>query len=239
MNSSETEKDRIYAGHQGFLPSHKVEFLSSIEGKVVLDVGCGVGQAARFLQKKNNRVFGITYSEKEALLAEQWMEKVCIADINQMVELPFEDIDFDVVIFGDILEHLVSPQKLLSITSKRLSPGGAIFVSLPNVANVRIRLSLLAGKFEYQKSGILDDTHLRFFTLKTSRELLSHTGFVVVREAFSHWNWNLLPRKLRKFHFLEVVHQKIKKSITSVIPGLLATQFMFKARLEELENDQS
>ena len=87
---------------------------------------------------------------------------------------------YDVVLFGDTLEHLPDPGAVLARLRSRLKPGGALVVSLPNVANWAIRLSLLAGRFRYTDRGILDRTHLRFFTRRTLIELLEGAGFRVV-----------------------------------------------------------
>lgn len=90
---------------------------------------------------------------------------------------------FDVVVAGDVLEHVAEPGKVLVRVRPLLRPGGALFVSLPNVANVSLRLSLLFGRFDYAPRGILDATHLRFFTRTSGRRLLVAHGFAVVSEA--------------------------------------------------------
>jgi len=75
----------------------------------------------------------------------------------------------------------------------RLRPAGAIIVSLPNIANLRVRLGLLFGRFDYTDSGILDRTHLRFFTLRSARELMREAGYRITREAYSGYS---MPRWL-------------------------------------------
>ncbi|HYB52368.1 MAG TPA: class I SAM-dependent methyltransferase [Thermoanaerobaculia bacterium] len=84
---------------------------------------------------------------------------------------------FDVVVCADVLEHLPAPEQLLERISGWLAPEGILLVSLPNVANVSVRLSLLAGRFQYAPRGILDRTHLRFYTRATARALLEQSGF--------------------------------------------------------------
>jgi SAM-dependent methyltransferase len=88
---------------------------------------------------------------------------------------------FDVVVCADVLEHLEDPAAVLARVRKWLSPGGLLLVSLPNVANVAVRLSLLAGRFEYAEAGILDRTHLRFFTRRSARRLVEAAGFRIRR----------------------------------------------------------
>jgi SAM-dependent methyltransferase len=84
---------------------------------------------------------------------------------------------FDVVVCADVLEHLPDPAAVLARVRRWIAPGGLLLVSLPNVANVAVRLSLLAGRFEYAETGILDRTHLRFYTRRSARRLVENAGF--------------------------------------------------------------
>jgi predicted TPR repeat methyltransferase len=86
---------------------------------------------------------------------------------------------FDVVVCADVLEHLPRPEELLTRIHGWLRPGGTLLVSLPNVANVTVRAALLAGRFPYADRGILDRTHLRFYTRRSARALLEGSGFRV------------------------------------------------------------
>ena len=87
---------------------------------------------------------------------------------------------FDVVVCADVLEHLVHPEEALERIRGWLKPGGVLLVSLPNIANVSVRASLLAGRFRYTHRGILDRTHVSFYTRSTAREMLESAGFTVV-----------------------------------------------------------
>jgi SAM-dependent methyltransferase len=84
---------------------------------------------------------------------------------------------FDAVVCADVLEHLARPEDLLARIRAWLRDGGTLFVSVPNVANLTVRAALLAGRFPYADRGILDRTHLRFFTRRTATELLAASGF--------------------------------------------------------------
>ena len=86
---------------------------------------------------------------------------------------------FDVIVCADLLEHLVDPAALLEKMRRWLKAGGILFVSLPNVANISVRLALLLGQFRYTERGILDRTHLSFYTRATGRQLLERSGFHV------------------------------------------------------------
>jgi predicted TPR repeat methyltransferase len=90
------------------------------------------------------------------------------------------DAPFDLVVCADVLEHLVRPEEVLERIRGWLKPGGVLLASIPNVANVSVRASLLAGRFRYAHRGILDRTHVSFYTRSTARELLESAGFTVV-----------------------------------------------------------
>ena len=93
----------------------------------------------------------------------------------------FPEGAFDVIVYADILEHMVDPAYVLRAQRRWLSPHGYAIVSIPNVAFAGIRLHLLLGRFDYKDFGILDRTHLRFYTLKTAKTLLGHGGYIPKR----------------------------------------------------------
>jgi 2-polyprenyl-3-methyl-5-hydroxy-6-metoxy-1,4-benzoquinol methylase len=95
------------------------------------------------------------------------------------MDLPYEDKYFDYIIFGDVLEHLYDPQKLLIRIKKYLADSGKILCSIPNIMHASVLLPLLKGEFRYQDSGILDRTHIRFFTLYSAIDLLKGAGYKV------------------------------------------------------------
>ena len=90
---------------------------------------------------------------------------------------------FDVIVCADVLEHLPRPEELLARIREWLAPGGTLLVSLPNVANVTVRAGLVLGRFPYADKGILDRTHLRFYTRSSARRLIEDAGFPVRRIA--------------------------------------------------------
>ena len=151
-------------------------------GKRVLDVGCGPGNLATILSRMGNVVVGIDKDDGALAAAQRVCERTIAADLDdaELGEL-VADERFDVVVFADVLEHVRNPVKLLTSSRRVLREAGCIIVSIPNVAHGAVRLALLRGRFEYQQLGILDDTHLRFYTRESVLRLLSESGFAAVR----------------------------------------------------------
>ncbi len=152
-----------------------------------------------------------------------------MADLDALDVLPFAPESFDVALLGDILEHLKHPFALLQAVKAVLRPGGCIYVTVPNVANVVVRLNLLFGRFRYADSGILDRTHLRFFTIDSARLLVEHAGFTILRQDFSNWNWSLLPHPVLRMIRMRRVEQWLRNVLTRLFPGVFATQVMLVA----------
>ncbi|MBR8834993.1 MAG: class I SAM-dependent methyltransferase [Stigonema ocellatum SAG 48.90 = DSM 106950] len=166
------------------------------ENKRLIDFGCATGYLAQLLVNKGCQVTGVEVNSKAAKVAEEYCEEVIVADLDfvSVAEIVPGQV-FDVAVFGDILEHLRDPWKVLEETRHLLKPEGYVVASIPNIAHGAIRLALLQGRFEYMEVGILDNTHLRFFTRRTVEELFARCGyFVEVIERIklpifsgSHW----------------------------------------------------
>lgn len=149
-------------------------------GSTVLDLGCSVGQLARHLVAKGCTVTGVELDGSAAERARRWCTAVHPADLD-LVDLGdlLGSERFDVIVCADVLEHLRDPGRLLREARPLLAPGGALVATVPNVAHGSVRLALLTGRFEYADLGIMDRTHLRFFTRATLTELLRLNGFAV------------------------------------------------------------
>jgi SAM-dependent methyltransferase len=119
-------------------------------------------------------------NEAAATEAARHLARVVVADLEtaDLVQ-EFGAASFDVVVFGDVLEHLRDPLTVLRQARPLLRPGGYVVISTPNIAHGDVRLALLAGRFNYTKVGILDDTHLRFFTRDSLVQFLHDSGFVL------------------------------------------------------------
>lgn len=194
----------------------------------VLDVGCGTGAITlRVTQGKNNEIVGI---EPDPVRAETARGRG-IDVVTGFLDEAFLAArgPFDVILFADVLEHLPAPPDIIMLAAKGLRPGGSIIASVPNVAHWTVRFRLLLGRFNYTDYGIMDATHLRWFTRKTfvalfERSEIEHSKFEVVELAASAGTWlseyqrfpfNLLPKKLR-FKMIQSLSQKF--------PGLFACQ---------------
>ncbi|GAA6618191.1 methyltransferase domain-containing protein [Scytonema sp. NUACC26] len=150
------------------------------ENKQVIDFGCATGYFAQLLLKKGCRVTGVEINPDAAKAAERYCEQVIVADLDFVsITEVLEGQKYDIAVFGDILEHLRDPWRVLEETQHILKPDGYVVVSIPNVAHGAIRLSLLQGRFEYSELGILDSTHLRFFTRKTVVDLFKRSGYLI------------------------------------------------------------
>ena len=215
-----TCEQKVY--QKGF-PRFILGDLTELRNKRVLDVGCGAGNLGEVLQKQGNDCYGITLSQREAELARSKLTQVIVTDLDATSELPFAKDFFDVVICTDVLEHLKNPKHALELIRPYLRSDGFLITSIPNIANVEIRLKLLCGRFDYAEFGILDNTHLRFFTMETAKELLTSAGYAVRRITFTNWSYTL-PKLLAPFYEWE-----IKQRLTRWWPGLFATQFVFHA----------
>jgi 2-polyprenyl-3-methyl-5-hydroxy-6-metoxy-1,4-benzoquinol methylase len=150
------------------------------KNKRVLDIGCATGYLGEALKKIGCEVIGIEIDEEAARIARTKIHDVIIADVESINHLPYPDGYFNVHIYGDILEHLKRPDLVLLRFRKYLSNDGRVIASIPNVANWVIRLNLLRGRFQYSDIGILDKTHLRFFTVESIKQLFESAGYKII-----------------------------------------------------------
>lgn len=163
----------------------RLPMLSLVRGrpKSVLEIGCASGQTLAYLREQGaSHTVGIEYSADAAELAkERGVGRIIVADIERL-ELDLEPSSFDLLIAGHVLEHLANPWEVLKKLRKLLKPGGQLVCGLPNVRHHSVVLPLiLRGKWQYEPSGIMDWTHLRFFSRGTAVELIGNAGFEVER----------------------------------------------------------
>jgi SAM-dependent methyltransferase len=145
----------------------------------VLDVGCGYGTLGRHLKEQGvPNVCGIEIFPEAAAEAAKVLDTVVQGNI-ETVSLPFFKDQFDCIVCADVLEHLVDPWNILNSLQHYLKSDGCIVASIPNVGFHRVVRGLIKGQWRYAKSGILDKTHLRFFTLEGIESLFAVNGLVI------------------------------------------------------------
>lgn len=204
------------ASHLRLLPAHSK----------VLDVGTASGMIARSSLDRSLRFFGIEANRAWAETASAYYEKMwnCLFD-----EMPDEALQgYDAVVLGDVLEHMPAPETAL-YRLVELQPRGSLFIlSVPNVANLWVRLHLLMGRFDYAERGILDRAHLRFFTRKTLTALVKGAGLEILSIQATP-----IPLELVSSFFLtpmgRVIHAALAR-LTDLLPTLLGYQFVVKAK---------
>jgi O-antigen biosynthesis protein len=150
-------------------------------GKAVLELGPATGRVTRVLSERGCKVVAVEQDGTMAPNLERYCSRVIVGDVERLsLEEVFGEQRFDVILAGDFLEHLAHPLELLQKLKRYLSEGGYVVASVPNIAHGSVRLSLLQGKFEYKDLGILDRSHLRFFTLESILRLFCDAGFAIV-----------------------------------------------------------
>jgi len=218
-------KDDPHSSHSVILSR-----LGEGRGRKALDVGAADGFLAERLTAQGWSVTALERDPELAARAHGRCKEVVVADLESAP--PLLHGPFDAIVYGDVLEHLSDPGAVLRALDQTLAPRGTVIVSVPNVAHLWVRLSLLAGRFDYADRGILDRTHLRFFTRRTLRELLGAAGLTVVELAVTpvplplvvppRWHGRWLPR----------VHA-LSAGAARGWPGGLAYQFVAVCRARE------
>lgn len=194
----------------------------------VLDVGFGAGHLARRIRPRCRYLAGIELDPEAAREGSAFFDDPVLNDVVRGLAGPWREA-FDVVVAADILEHLPEPGQALDLLRPLLREGGLLLVSLPNVANVTVRLALLLGRFPRAERGILDRTHLGFFTRRTGRELLEAHGFRVVRETPTAMPVELALPLLGRPPLAAPV-RAAAALLARAWPGMFGYQFVYEAR---------
>ncbi len=181
------------------------------------------------LAKRSNarlRFFGVEPNAEWAAAALPFYEKVWVCPLD---DAPDEALrGYDAVVLGDVLEHMPAPERALHRLVQLQPPGCLFILSVPNVANLWVRWQLLMGRFDYAERGILDRTHLRFFTRKTLTALIKEAGLDILSIQATP-----VPLELISSFFLttggRVIHAALAR-LTDLLPTLLGYQFIVKAK---------
>jgi 2-polyprenyl-3-methyl-5-hydroxy-6-metoxy-1,4-benzoquinol methylase len=197
----------------------------------VLDVGCGEGFFSSDVVRGGNQVVGVDMipTSRHADLMLDFVQ----ADLDEgfppdaMVRLGTRK--FDRILLQDILEHVRKPEIVMRQCREMLADAGQVLISVPNVANITVRLSLLFGRFEYQERGILDRTHVRFFTRASARRFIEAAGYEILQQKAT-----VIPIELAlgmsPSNPLMRVANTVLAALTRVLPGLFGYQLVYAVR---------
>lgn len=214
--------------------SHGVllEWLATRPAGRVLDVGCSDGQFARLAGEHGHEVTGVDLVKHEGVgeRVAQFIE----ADLN--AGLPDAvGVDYDAVVAGDVLEHVVDPGQLLTDIAGRLRPGGEVLVSVPNFAHWYPRARVVAGRFDYDQRGLLDSGHVRFFTRRSFENLIEACGLRIVERRTVGSPVDVLDRALSETDRLSRVVSRsaraaaaVDRAATKAWPTLFGYQFLYR-----------
>ena len=205
-----TERYELDTSHFSRFLAHQkiIEYVG--KNKRVLDIGCATGYLAKEFRKNGCHVLGIEMDEEAAKVAGQYCDDILVGDVEQIRRLPYPEGSFDIIVYADVLEHLKRPDLVLLRFKKYLSKSGQLIVSVPNIAYFTIRLKLLLGRFEYGEKGILDTTHLRFFTLNSIKKMLYECSYRITKIDYTG-----------------------PAAVVKILPRLLATQFVIVAHRQK------
>lgn len=193
-------------------------------GGTLLDLGAAGGELGYAVRDQFRRRIGFEYDVDRIAELRGRFDHIVIADLENVTRLPAE---VDAIVLADILEHLREPGLLLGLVRASLAAKGRLFISVPNIANITVRIGLLFGLFEYRERGILDETHLRFYTMRTIKREIRRAGFHIVAMRGSSvpvrlivpWVPNVLLR----------IGERLLASVTQLWRGLFAYQIIVVA----------
>jgi 2-polyprenyl-3-methyl-5-hydroxy-6-metoxy-1,4-benzoquinol methylase len=194
--------------------------------KKILEFGCATGYVSKLLKEEFDcSVTGIEIDPEAAREAEKYCERVLVGDMEEMdYARVLGNEKYDIAIFGDVLEHLKDPAKVLVAIRPFLSDLGYVLASIPNIAHISVALELLDGRFDYRPLGLLDQMHLRFFTKQSIAALFRNAGFEIVL-------WDKVMKRPEDTEF-QTVLEKYPNSLVSFLRGRSEAQtyqFIVKA----------
>jgi len=193
---------------------------------LILEIGTSTGYLTKILRELGNRIIGVEIDEEAAEIAEEYCDLMIIGDIEEIdLDEYLGPSSIDVVIFGDVLEHLKNPSEVLEKIKKYIKHDGSIVVSIPNVCHGDVLLNLLKGDFRYTPVGLLDQTHLRFFGFKNVVDLLNDGGFLITEIHTTR-----IPVGSTELgRYLGDIHQELLRFIRN-LPNSDVYQFVLRAK---------
>lgn len=189
----------------------------------ILDVGCGPGWLAQALTDAGHTVTGVDAIEEPGV--RDRMHRFVCADLSQGLPDELGD-DYDIVLAADIIEHLAEPANLVEQLARRVGPNGSLIASVPNISHWYPRARVAAGRFDYDQRGILDATHLRFFTRRSFLRLAADCGLEVTGRAATGLPLDALG--LADAPIVTGTIGRIDRALTRLWPTMFAYQFVFE-----------
>ncbi|NTW58570.1 MAG: glycosyltransferase [Nitrospirae bacterium] len=188
LNSNNPLRSGKKESYYGFARNEVIETLrkSAITPGRVLEIGCAGGATGKHLKEKLqvSQYVGVELSPEAAEVARQYLDKVIVADIESVDLNAAHGLqygEFDLLIALDVLEHLYDPWDVLAELTRYVKDGGHIVASIPNIQNITVIRDLIKGKWEYVDAGLLDATHVRFFTIAETRKMFAGAGLAIER----------------------------------------------------------
>lgn len=183
-----------------------------IQGKKILDIGCGDGTMGKALKEKGAIVVGTDISKKAVEKAAHVLDTTFVLDVEGD-NLSTINNDFDIIIASEVIEHLFDSKNFLLNMKSRMKKDSKLVLTTPNFLMWTNRVKMFFGKFEYTETGFLDEGHIHFFTYDSLKKLLALTGFEIEEEN-------------------HIIHPKIPHSIGILRPNLFAFQLIVKVKIK-------
>lgn len=191
----------------------------------ILDVGCGAGSNAKILKSWGHIVDGVTISSEEGTLASKFLREVYIHDLEKGLPTEICESEYDFVLCSHVLEHITYPDQLLVDIRRVLKKRGYLLVALPNIMHYSSRFQLLRGNFDYDRAGIFDYTHTRWYTFETAKQLLIANNFEIV---FAGVTGKIPAYSVLKYFVPDFLQRRIFSLLASVSKGFFGYQMIFK-----------
>ena len=203
----------------------------------VLEVGSGWGHVTRMLTQQGCRVTCLELSAEMATVSEPFCDRMVIGNIEVMdLAKEFPSEYFNVITFGDVLEHLRDPVAVLRHVKPLLSARGYIVASIPNVSHRSVLYALMLGEFPYSDDGLLDRTHLRFFTRRTVDCMFREAGFHIKEMIPIRNDSFYVSAKPTYRNSLDRLRHKIVKAVVKMFSHQESRTFQFVVRAETAES---
>jgi 2-polyprenyl-3-methyl-5-hydroxy-6-metoxy-1,4-benzoquinol methylase len=219
-----------YEVKEGELSSHHTlrDWVAARPAGRVLDLGCAGGQLAAELRKHGHRVTGVDVAENEGV--RERVDEFVLADLDAGINGAVTG-EFDTIIAADVLEHVRRPERVLEDARALLAPGGSVVACVPNFGHWYPRLRVASGTFTYERRGILDAGHVRFFTRRTFHQLVQHSGYDVAREQALGLPFEVLGRGGKSDDGrASKMLAAVDRVAVALAPSLFAYQFLAELR---------